>query len=186
MEKIAEKMAITIKQRSGHPSSIAVLKYALEGILNTVVTFALLLLIAAFLGKVLTVFTLVLAFGILRLFTGGAHLGTGWGCTIVSTGYFIAASFIPVTQTLSYVYVAICLVILLWKPYYLEPHQSSKALQYKKRYQYLAFFWIALGFSLSYSQFNTTFSFGLFLQSLTVTPLGVRAIHILSRWLERR
>ncbi len=178
-------MAIIIKQKSDHPSSVAVLKFALEGILNTLVTLALLFLVAALLGKVETVLTMAMAFGILRLFTGGAHLSTGWSCAIVSTVFFIVTSFIPVTQVMAYFCIAACLVILVWKPYYLEPHQSSRALQYRKKYQCLAFLCIAFGFLLTYSQNSNTFSFGLFLQSLTVTPWGVSIIHTINRLLER-
>ncbi len=186
MEKIAEKMAIVIKQKSGHPSSVAVLKFALEGILNTFVTFMLLFLVSALLEKETTVLTLALAFGLLRLFTGGAHLGTGWSCAIVSIVFFVGASFVTVTKVMAYVCLVVCLVILIWKPYYLEPYQSSRALQYRNKYQYLALFCITFGFFLTYSQNSNTFSFGLFLQSLTVTPWGVSMIHTINRLLERR
>jgi accessory gene regulator B len=186
MEKIAEKMALYIKKNAGpHPTSLAVLKFGIQGFLNFLVTTILLLVFSCILGQDYEVFILAVSFGVLRMLIGGAHLKTGLGCAIGSTFMLVTLSYISLSKEVAYLLLTCSILIVLIFPFYLEPHQSTKALQYKKVFKMFALLWISFGFIGTYfmAGFPSAFALGLFSQAITITPLGVKTIHKINQWL---
>ncbi|MFT9849904.1 accessory gene regulator ArgB-like protein [Aneurinibacillus sp. REN35] len=186
MEKLAERIAIYIKEHTdNHPASVAVLKFGIQGFLSVFITTVVLLVVSVMLGQVYEVFILAISFGVLRMMIGGAHVKTGWGCTLSSTVMLVGLSYILISPQTSYALLVCSLLIVIKFPFYLEPHQSRKSLQYAHIFKVGTFIWIGFGFLSTYLEmsFSSAFSIGIFAQAFTITPIGVKAIHQLNRWL---
>ncbi|MED0668930.1 accessory gene regulator B family protein [Aneurinibacillus aneurinilyticus] len=181
MKKLAYHLATLLKNNSGHPASIAVIQFGIEGFLNTLVTTFVLILASIITGQSITVLFLVLGFSGLRMFTGGAHLKSSLGCTIVSVSMLIGCSYIPVSFWSSLLFCLLALIIIELYSYYIEPYQSSRPLKYKHRFKLLARLWIGLGLLASFFEMSQPFAVGLLLQSLSVMPIGIHFVHGLNR-----
>ncbi|MCC3374907.1 accessory gene regulator ArgB-like protein [Cohnella sp. REN36] len=91
---LAHRFAVGIKKAAPHhPSSVEVIRYSLEAILNAFFIFVLTLGIALFTGKVGQVALVLLGFGVLRQLSGGIHLKSGMVCVIVTPAVFTLFSF---------------------------------------------------------------------------------------------
>lgn len=181
MKKLAYHLATLLKNNSGHPASVAVIQFGIEGFLNTLVTTFVLIFASIVTGQSIAVLFLVLGFSGLRLLTGGAHLKSSLGCTIVSVSMLVGCSYIPVSFWSGLLFCLLALLIIELYSYYIEPYQSTRPLKYKHRFKFLARLWIGLGLLASSFEMSRPFAVGLLLQSFSVMPLGIRFIHSLNR-----
>jgi accessory gene regulator B len=180
MKKLAHHLAVKLKENTGHPASLAVIQFGIEGFLNTLVTTIVLTAASVLLGQGITVFFIVLGFSCLRMFTGGAHLKSSLGCTLVSVSILVGSSYLPLTLRTSLFLCAIAFTLIEVYSYYIEPYQSTRPLKHKDKFKLLAQIWIIFGFFLSFFEVSRPFATGLFLQALSVTPYGIRFIHALN------
>lgn len=67
-----------------HPSSVAVIKFALQLLLGAVLTVLLALVIAAFTGKLLETITVLICFAVLRAVSGGFHFKSAMACVVAT------------------------------------------------------------------------------------------------------
>ncbi|MED4727183.1 accessory gene regulator B family protein [Aneurinibacillus migulanus] len=185
MKKLAYHLATLLKETTGHPASVAVIQFGIEGFLNTLVTTLVLILVSIITGQSIPVLFLVLGFSGLRLLTGGAHLKSSLGCTIVSVSILVGSSYIPVSFWSSLLFCLLTLIIIEIYSYYIEPYQSTRPLKYKHKFKLLARLWIGLGFLASFFEISQPFTIGLLLQSLSVMPPGIRCVHSLNRFFSR-
>lgn len=86
--KIAKKMKAIEPERT---PSIEVMKFSLEGILNISVTIVISLLIGALTGHLGEVALGLLAFALLRFFSGGFHLHKSIYCSVLTVAIICAA-----------------------------------------------------------------------------------------------
>ncbi|WP_025028719.1 accessory gene regulator ArgB-like protein [Caldalkalibacillus mannanilyticus] len=86
ISNLAEKIAVYIKEQSDHEASIAVLKNALEKIINAVSIVFLGIMSGALFGQLTEVLIVLMAFATLRFFSGGYHFKSGIICVIASVG----------------------------------------------------------------------------------------------------
>ncbi|AMA74272.1 hypothetical protein ACH33_16635 [Aneurinibacillus sp. XH2] len=181
MRKLAHRLAVYLKDKSGHPASVAVLQFGIEGFLHTLVTMLVLAVVAIVTGQSRDVLFLVLGFSGLRLLTGGAHVESGLGCTLVSVTILVGSSYIPVSLWTGLLLCVLSLWLIEVYSYYLEPYQSTRPLKHKDKFKVLARIWLGLGFIFSFFESSRPFAIGLMLQALSVTPYGVRLVHSLNR-----
>ena len=85
IEALANRWAIRLKNAvPDHPASVAVLRFALQLFIETVLTLIVAILISLFTGRTLETLLVLIAFGILRAVSGGFHFKTPLPC-ILST-----------------------------------------------------------------------------------------------------
>lgn len=112
--------------------SPAVIQYGLELLLNNVLKFLFMILIAVFFGKVFETVICMAAFGMLRYFAGGSHRSSSFGCFLTMAAIcilsVIAASIAPLLlKPLAVKLIAasfsVMAIILIW---IFAPRQSEK------------------------------------------------------------
>jgi accessory gene regulator B len=98
--KFAENLAYSLKKTNPEQTaSVDVMKYALIGIINTVGTLLVSLLIGLITGKFIETILALSAFALLRFFSGGYHLKTPSSCIIVSSLIICSIPHIPLNGT---------------------------------------------------------------------------------------
>lgn len=99
IETLALRIAESIKRAEpDKTASVAVMQYALIGILNNLVTLLFLVIIGILTGALAeTIFGLTM-FALLRFFSGGLHLRSAMHCSIFSTLALSVAPHIPMTR----------------------------------------------------------------------------------------
>ncbi|OKP84226.1 hypothetical protein A3842_08310 [Paenibacillus sp. P3E] len=85
MNSLAIKISAAIKRANPEEtSSLEVMQYALNIILNTLITFFAAMAIGLFFNNLLATFIFYISFSVLRICSGGFHLPTAWACNIVT------------------------------------------------------------------------------------------------------
>lgn len=118
---ISEKIAIQIKEQSNHESSVIVLKYALEKILNAVFILSLGVLCGWALGQIKEVLFVLMTFAILRIFSGGYHFSSGTTCVVVSVA---VANIIPIVTPYTNEYTMLINIITVVLVAFLAPTKN--------------------------------------------------------------
>ncbi|MFX3633010.1 MAG: accessory gene regulator B family protein [Candidatus Pristimantibacillus sp.] len=85
VELLSEKIAIAIKSADPDASSIAVLKYSLINLINLWIFMAVVLIISLFTGDVTRALVAIIAFPLLRYFSGGLHFKSMNVCNVISS-----------------------------------------------------------------------------------------------------
>jgi len=162
---LADKIAVGIKSKvPEHPASVAVLRYSVSFILNTVFIILLTLVISFFTGRLLEAFIALVGFALLRQVSGGYHLTSGTLCIVVSTAGIILLSFAQFDTIITY-YVngASALLILIFAPSRIERQTKIPA----RLFPLLK--WISLGMiAISTIIANPVLTAAFFAQALTL------------------
>lgn len=158
-----------------------VLVFGFTILFNLLFTFLFILIIAIFLGIPFLALQVTLSFMLLRIFTGGPHLEKSLACSITSIVIILAFVFLPHSPVFIFSYFAISMLIIIrYAPYY-EPHQLRHSDQWEKKKKRLALIWTGVTV-LIYLFFNQNgFLLGTFLQTLMLTPIGIRLTHLLNK-----
>lgn len=86
IERFSESVALRIKNiNPEETASVAVMKFALIGLINNSLTFLLIFLIGALAGTFVESVIAAFSFMAVRLFAGGFHFSKPWLCIVVST-----------------------------------------------------------------------------------------------------
>lgn len=114
IERISESLAIRIKQANEEETaSVAVLKFALIGVINNSLTFILIFLIGAAFGKFKEAVLVAFSFTLLRLFAGGFHFKSAGLCIAFSVATLSAVPFLAVFLNEALVYTATAISFVL-------------------------------------------------------------------------
>lgn len=92
LDKVADQIAQSIHKNAENPSSKAVLKYAVLNIIDTFIVFAVVLAICLATGHFWNGLIAVVAFPILRNYSGGMHLYSPRACNLLSAFLVILAA----------------------------------------------------------------------------------------------
>lgn len=115
IEALATSWAVKMKAAvPDHPSSVAVIKFALQLIIGTILTLLFSLLVSLLTGKVLETFIVLFAFGVLRAVSGGFHFKSPLACvaTTVVGANLIAFSEFNSTLILAFMGTSLVLTAL--------------------------------------------------------------------------
>ncbi|MEW4370552.1 accessory gene regulator ArgB-like protein [Paenibacillus kandeliae] len=124
IEYLAERTAQHIKRVvPHHPSSTAVLTYALSIVINITSIILVTMLLSMLLGTFGRAMLIMFSFAVLRQFTGGYHLKTGMACVWFSSLLFVALSMVTLPSI--YCIILTCMsmmLILCYAPSHLAKH----------------------------------------------------------------
>lgn len=134
LEHIALKLATGIKSRvPDHPASLAVLKFAIAILLNTISIILFTLLISVWTGKTIEAAIALISFAALRQMSGGVHLRSGLFCVAVSTGLLTLLSLARFGPAVHYALSASSLLlVLLFAPSGIEKQSRIPKRHYPK------------------------------------------------------
>ncbi|MEC0168141.1 accessory gene regulator B family protein [Paenibacillus graminis] len=168
IDRTALMMAQGIKDKiPDHPASIAVLKFSIAIIINTVSIITLTLLVSIFTGNTKEAAIALIAFAILRQVSGGKHLNSNISCILVTTTLFTAISFVEMNSLWTKILTVLSLVlVLLFAPSSIEK-QSRIPKKYYPLLKVISSLLIIMSFYISVPALTLTF----FIQSLTLIPL---------------
>ena len=165
IELMAGRMAEGIKRRAPeHPASVAVLKHALAVLINTISIIVFSLTGALFTGNMKQIITIMLAFALLRMVSGGLHLKTGSMCVLVTTSLFLFLSFVELKESSNFILNSISLILAL----IFAPSGIEKQSRINKKYYPLLKFLSAIMISLNFWIGSSTIAASFFVQALTL------------------
>ena len=109
---LAEKIATSIHNNSTEPSSsVNVIKHALINLMNYIIIVSIVEVICIFTGDFLHSLIPLIAFPILRYFSGGLHLKHPNACNILTSVFMLTSVYLPI----NFWYTGVVLnVIALW------------------------------------------------------------------------
>ncbi|PWV92037.1 accessory gene regulator B [Paenibacillus cellulosilyticus] len=115
---LSNKIAVYIKNVvPDHPASVAVLRYSLSFILNTVLIILLTLGMSFVTGRTKEAVIILTAFALLRQVSGGIHLKSGDLCIIVTSAAFTIMSLIDLgSEPIFLLNLFSLLLVLLFSP----------------------------------------------------------------------
>lgn len=125
MKKIANKMVqIIVKEELVDVSQITKLSYGIEAGLEIVVSLGCIFLVMVFTNQILFVSAFLIAFSLLRFFTGGLHLNKFRYCLMLSNGVLLVVTYNAklFEHMLSIVNIIPILLII----YFFSPQSSPK------------------------------------------------------------
>ncbi|MBD0379680.1 accessory gene regulator B family protein [Paenibacillus sedimenti] len=94
---IAEKIAISIHNNSTQPSSsVNVMKHALINLLNYIIIVSIVEVICIITGDFLYSLIPLIAFPVLRYFSGGLHLKHPNACNVLTSVFMLASVYVPI------------------------------------------------------------------------------------------
>jgi accessory gene regulator B len=166
VEKTAESIAGSIKKNYPESSSVEVLRYALIAFINLIIVLIFVLTIALITGHLLNALTAVIAFPLVRYFSGGLHLRSSMVCNIISSILILFSVYTP----LSYWYTGFTLNLLtiLFLALY-APSGIKKSKLPKSSYPILKVIAILI-VSTNLIFHSPVLSIAFFLQSITTIP----------------
>jgi accessory gene regulator B len=136
IEKLALRYAHYIQKNATNPSSIAVNKYGAQTLMEFLLFSAIVLLVTSIFGDITKGIISLVAFPMLRYFSGGLHMKSTELCQVVSGGLILTAIYIPIDYwSLWLVLTIISALILL----YTAPSNIRKSRLDKKYYPVLKF-----------------------------------------------
>jgi accessory gene regulator B len=160
-------------------SSVEVLHFALLSLFNTGLTLGLLILAGILVGQLLPLLLLAFPFAVLRMLTGGAHLSSSLLCSFITVLVFTAFSFVQLQTSFSF----LLTILTFWSVWiyapFLEDYQQQKTEQKKKTFKQFALIWITASFFIHWMGGPEAFLLGAFIQSITLTPGGIRFIRFI-------
>ncbi|WP_088104341.1 accessory gene regulator ArgB-like protein [Halalkalibacter urbisdiaboli] len=182
IEQFATKAAHKIKNMNPEETApLDVLIFGFTILLNLVVTLSLILVTSLLLGKMLLAVQITLAFMVLRILTGGAHLDQSFACSLNSVCLVIAFLWLPVSQPFMLGYAALTLLFIIsYAPYY-EPHQMKHSAKWERKKKRVALVFVVASVGLYYGLAFPGFLIGCFLQALLLTPVGISFTHRLNQ-----
>ncbi|MNO32630.1 putative regulator protein [compost metagenome] len=156
-----------LKNAPDHPTSEAVLKYALEGVYNVLFILVFTLGISIATHRIPETFTCLISFALLRQISGGIHLKSGVMCVLVSTLLFTALSFIEINQTeVNWLIIGTIILLLFFAPSRIE-RQSRIPKKFYPHLKLASVIVVVLGWVFGSSYVVMSF----FVQALTLIRL---------------
>jgi accessory gene regulator B len=124
IEAVALRLAEAIKRMEPEKTaSVPVMKFALEAVLNTLITLGIIVIVGCVTGSLGHTLLAAACFSILRFFSGGLHFAKAVHCSIVSTCLIVAAPHIALNiQWLIAVTVLSLLLVLIFAPSNIRGH----------------------------------------------------------------
>lgn len=118
VEILAEKLANSIKKgNEEQTASVAVMKYALIGVINTATIIFVSIAIGIIFNKFPQTALSLFAFALLRFFSGGYHLKSPLNCILVSTSTMSLIPHIPISNSLiMYLTLASAILVAIFAP----------------------------------------------------------------------
>ena len=95
VDSVLNYIVAAIHNNAKNPHSTVVLRYALGNLLNLIFTIAMVLVVCAIMGNIVSGLVAVLAFSVLRMISGGLHFRSADVCNIVSALLVLTAVFVP-------------------------------------------------------------------------------------------
>lgn len=114
VERAANRIAEAIHSRDPEPtSSVAVLRYGLIIIMNTVLTVSLSLFGGALTGNFAATALFLGVFSLLRSISGGYHFNVSWKCTLLTVSTAVILPHVPISFTLHLILGGLSLLLFL-------------------------------------------------------------------------
>lgn len=167
IESLAARMAEGIKRRApDHPASVAVLKHSLAILINSLAIISFSLIAGVITGHIKETVTILIAFALLRMVSGGLHLKSGSMCVLVTTSLFVLLSLVKISDGLGIVLNSISLIlVILFAPTDIKK-QSRIPEKYYPLLKFLSAAMIISSFWIDFSTITACF----FVQSLMLIP----------------
>jgi accessory gene regulator B len=172
--KFSGYLANAIRKNNPDASSFVVLRYALNVIINSIIIISIVLIAGLITGKFLESILAVLAFPVLRYFSGGMHLKSSTVCNIISTLIIMICVYTPVTYWYNGIVLNVISLILIA---IFAPSGIKQSKMKKENYKYLkmaALLIVASNFAIQ----SPVLSLAFFAQSITTIP-------VFEKWLDR-
>ena len=97
VNSIAEKIAIAIHNNTTQPeSSINIMKYAIIDLINYIIMVSMVEIVCILTGDFWRSLIPLIAFPILRYFSGGLHLKHRNACNVLTSVFMLASVYIPI------------------------------------------------------------------------------------------
>lgn len=162
INKVSETLAIQIHKRVNR-TSVAVLRYAINDLLNYLVFYCSVVLLGVITGRILDSLIAPIAFSIIKRFSGGIHLTTDTRCTIASALMVIFAIYTPISYWYNgFILNLISLIFLA----IFAPSGSHAPRELHSRFRIIAVSLVLVNFLISNSLLSKVF----FIQALTTIP----------------
>ncbi|WP_379162008.1 accessory gene regulator ArgB-like protein [Paenibacillus sp. sgz5001063] len=166
MNSLALKISAAIKRANPEEtSSLEVMQYALNIILNTLFTFLAAMVIGLFFNNVLATIVFYISFSLLRICSGGFHLKTAWACNITTALLCSLTPLMnPVGQALWILNVVSVIIMLVFAP---NPDKNAQIpLRWFPALKLISVGLVSVNFLIGSSVIGLAF----IVQSLTVIP----------------
>jgi accessory gene regulator B len=124
IESFALRLAEAIKRiEPEKTASVAVMKFSLEGIINTLITSFIIIVVGLSTSSLLSTFVVMGAVIVFRFFSGGLHLKSALHCSLLSISLISIAPHIPLSEKWVYILTATNLaLILIFAPANIKGH----------------------------------------------------------------
>ncbi|MWC27392.1 accessory gene regulator B family protein [Paenibacillus sp. MMS18-CY102] len=171
-ESISNKIVTSIKTNDPESSSVAVLKYALDNLINLAIYMLIVLIISIITGDFVTGLIAVVAFPLLRYFSGGLHFKSVNVCNIISSLLVL----ICIYNNIDFWYTGVvmnatALIILVITAPANVPRSNLKQHEYKYLKMIVAVI-VGLNFYFQMSVLSLVF----FIQALTTLPVAQKLL----------
>lgn len=97
VDRFSNQLAVSINRNATNASSVAVLQYALSVLLNFLIFVCIVLIICIATGRITDGLAAIIAFPMLRYFSGGLHFRSANVCNVVSSLLVLLAIYAPVS-----------------------------------------------------------------------------------------
>lgn len=124
IESLALRIAKAIKKiEPNQTASVDVLKFSLEFLLNTVITFVIISIVGMITGEIAQTYLGLTAFVVLRFFSGGLHFEKALHCSLLTTVLITVAPHINISDLAIYVIMTVSFIlIIVFAPSNIEGH----------------------------------------------------------------
>lgn len=168
INRLSRQLAIHLKRVANHPEDPEVLAYPIIIFFNVLLTLFMALIVAAFLDQVYEVFLYLLAFALLRFFSGGLHLKSPELCIVLTA---LGANVLAALPALdAYVPVLNVLTLLLCLLY--APSNVQKQTNFPERYNPILKVIAIIIVSTNFWFNSSLLSAAWFIQALTLIRIG--------------
>lgn len=168
IEAAAERIALAIKRANPEETvSVAVMKFSLIMVIGTGSALFFSFLISGLLGSFIDTLITLLAFVVLRFFSGGFHFKTAEKCTLSSIIGAVSIPYIPLSHLGNIMLLTTSVIIVIW----LAPIGKNQSRIFKQQHnKLLKVISVVIVLSNFYIQSNVI-TLAFFVQSLTLVFL---------------
>ncbi|PYI57077.1 accessory gene regulator B family protein [Paenibacillus flagellatus] len=165
LEAIANKLAISIKRaNTEETASVEVMTYSLGILLNLFATLILTTIFGLIFGKTVEIFTILIAFAVLRAFSGGYHFEKSEYCVIFSTAMAIGLSYADFSLIPNLILTMMSLLLVAWFAPYSKVRNTLIPVKYDPFLKIVSIVIVATNFLFVSSLLSAAF----FVQALTL------------------
>lgn len=167
VEKLSEMIAVSISVNDKNASSVAVLKYALTNLINLAIFMSIVLIISIITGHFYSAAIAIVAFPLLRYFSGGLHFRSMNLCNIISSALVL----ICVYSSINFWYTGIVLNIIATVILVITAPANVQRSNLKKKYYPVLKLVVALIALSNFIFQSEVLSMVFFIQALTTLPV---------------